>query len=302
MLKSIFVICAVSLSLSHSKFVVAITKIAPHPSLDSIEQGVKDGLKKSGVEAEIITDNAQGNLTTATQIAKKYVGKKVDLIIPITTPSAQTVYQAAKSAKIPVVFAGVSDPKSAKLIGDGITGVSDLSPIKDQVDLIKKFQPAAKRIGVIYNPSEANSVVLLDLFTRQAKEQGLEVKGFACTSVADLVLVSKSIPGKVDAVYLPNDNTVISGLEIILKNLKGIPIYAADPDSVKRGCLACVALGQYEMGVMAGDVAAHVLKGTSVNDIPVVQATKVVAQINGSVAKRLGIKLPENSNFDIIGD
>ncbi len=299
MLKSIFVLCALSLSLSHSKPVIAITKIAPHPSLDSIEQGVRDGLKKAGIDADIISDNAQGNITTATQIAKKYVGKKVDLIIPITTPSAQTVYQAAKQSKIPVVFVGVSDPVAAKLVnaqtkkGDGITGVSDLSPIKEQVDLIKKLQPTAKTIGVLYNPSEANSVALLSLFTQETKQNNLEVKGFPCTSVADLMMVSKSMSSKVDAIYIPNDNTVISGLDIVLKNARDIPIYAADPDSVDRGCLGSIAMGQYEMGVKAGEIAAAVLKGKEISEIPVAQATDVVTKINQSTADRLGIKIPK---------
>ncbi|MBX3486780.1 MAG: ABC transporter substrate-binding protein [Candidatus Paracaedibacteraceae bacterium] len=308
MLKSIFAICALSLSLSHAKPVIAITKIAPHPSLDAIERGVRDGLRKSGIDADILADNAQGNITTATQIAKKYVGKKVDLIIPITTPSAQTVYQAAKPMGIPVVFAGVSDPVAAKLVdcrtnqGDGITGVSDLSPLKDQIDLIQLLQPTIKKIGVIYNPSEANSVALLRLFTEQAKQRGVDVKEFPCTSMSDLMMVSKSIQSKVDAVYLPNDNTVISGLDLILKNVTDLPIYAADPDSVDRGCLACVAFGQYEMGVKAGELAALVLKGKPVSEIPVVQATDSVAKINKSVADRLGIIIPKTTNYNVIGE
>ncbi len=307
MLKSVFVFCALSISLSHSKPVIAITKIAPHPSLDAIEQGVRDGLKKSGINADIIADNAQGNITTATQIAKKYVGKKVDLIIPITTPSAQTAYQAAKTSSIPIVFAGVSDPVAAKLVdaqtkkGDGITGVSDLSPIREQVDLIKTLQPTAKTIGVIYNPSEANSVSLLSLFTAEAKQQNIEVKGFACPSVTDLIMVSKSISEKVDAVYIPNDNTVISGLDIVLKNVKEVPIYAADPESVDRGCLACVAMGQYDMGVKTGELAALVLKGKVISEIPVMQATDVVKKINQSTADKLGIEIPKDLKSKRIG-
>ncbi|AIK97047.1 ABC transporter substrate-binding protein [Candidatus Odyssella acanthamoebae] len=293
-----------------AKPLVAITKIAPHPSLDAVEKGIKDGLKESGIEADYQSDNAQGSISTAVQIAKKYGGLKPAVIIPITTPSAQTVYQVASSEKIPVVFAAVSDPVAAKLVdaqtktGNTITGVSDLSPISDQIELIQTLQPSVKKIGILYNPGESNSVALTDLFKSQAIAKGLEIKLFPCLSIVDLGTVSKKIKGKVDAVYIPNDNTIISGLDMVLKTLDDLPVYAADPESISRGCLASAAMGQYEIGLETGKLAARVLKGENPSFIPVVQATAVHVTLNQKVAHKLKIEIPHSlkKNATIIGD
>ncbi len=293
-----------------AKPLVAITKIAPHPSLDAIEKGIKDGLKEAGIDASYQLDNAQGNIPTAIQIAKKYGALKPDIIIPISTPSAQTVYQVALAEKIPVVFAAVSDPIAAKLVdaetkkGNNITGVSDLSPISDQISLIQTLQPSVKKIGILYNPGESNSVALADLFTQQATAKGLEIKLFPCLSSVDLGTVSKKIKGKVDVVYIPNDNTIISGLDVVLKILEDIPIYAADPDSVDRGCLASAALSQYNIGVEAGKLAARVLRGESASAIPFIQAKLAHVTLNQKAANKLKIELPHflKKKSIIIGD
>lgn len=292
------------------KPVVAITKIVPHPSLDAIEKGVIDGLAESGIDADFHLDNAQGNITTAVQIAKKYAGLKPDIIIPITTPSAQTVYQVAACENIPVVFAGVSDPVAAKLVdaqshtGKNITGVSDLAPITEQIDLVRQLQPSANRIGILYNPGEANSVALVNLFKSKTVSKQLDVILFPCTTIVDLVAVSKRIQGKVDALYIPNDNTIISGLDVVLKNVGNLPVYAADPESVTRGCLASTAIGQYQIGLAAGKLAARVLKGENPSGIPVIQATAVQTTVNKNVAHQLKIDIPRSfeKNTQIIGD
>lgn len=303
MLKSFVALCAFSLApfcFSNAKSLVAITKIAPHPSLDEIEKGVIDGLKQANLDLDFQQDNAQGNMTTATQIAKKYASLKPDIIIPITTPSTQTVYQTAAQENIPVVFAAVSDPIAAKLVdatthkGKNITGVSDLSPIAQQIDLIKTLQPTAKKIGILYNSGETNSIASIDLFKLQAKARGLEIVLYPCTSVVDLMAVTKKIKGKVDALYIPNDNMVISGLDVVLKNLDDLAIYTADPESIARGCLASAATKQYDIGLEAGKLAARILKGETASDIPFILATGVQVTINKKVADNLKIEIPQS--------
>lgn len=283
---------------AEAKYLIAITKITPHPSLDLIEKGIKDELVNSGLEIEFQTDNAQGNISTAVQIAKKYAALKPDLIIPITTPSAQTVYKAALSQNIPVVYAGVSDPVAAHLIdastrrGQNITGVSDLPPIAEQINLIRTLQPSAQRIGVLYNPGEPNSVVLVELFKNQAAAQGFKIFLFPCLSVMELVAITKRIQGTVDALYIPNDNTIISGLNIVLNNLPDISVYASDPESVARGCLASAAISQYQIGQEAGKLAVRVLKGEDPSSIPAVEASATQVTINPQAAARLKIAIP----------
>lgn len=279
--------------------IVAITKIVSHPSLDAIEQGILDELKDQKLDLDIRLENAQGNLATATQIAQKFLSESPQLIIPITTPSAQTVYNAVKDSQIAVVFAAISDPVGAKLVdaktmkGEGITGVSDVSPIQMQLDLIKKFQPSLKKIGFLYNPGEANSVSMLKHFEEISEKMGFTVIEAACPNSSEVPNVTRPLLETVEAIYIPNDNTIISALESVLRVVgTKLPIYAADPDSVKRGCLAAVALSQYQIGREVGKVSARVLKGENPSDIPVVIPTQVETAVNRDVAEKLGIDIP----------
>lgn len=278
---------------------VAITKIVSHPSLDAIEKGILDELKDQKFELDIRLENAQGNMATATQIAQKFLSESPQLIIPITTPSAQTVYNAVKESQIPVVFAAISDPVSAKLVdgktmrGKGITGISDISPFQEQLDLIKKLQPSLTRIGFLYSPGEANSVALLQKFKAAATERGLTILEAACPNSSEVPTVTRPLLDSVEAIYIPNDNTIVSALESVLRVVDNkLPIYTADPDSVKRGCLAAVALSQYQIGREVGKVAARVLKGENPSDIPIVIPTQMETAINHDIAEKLGIEIP----------
>ena len=160
------------------------------------------------------------------------------MIVPISTPSAQTVVAATKD--IPVVFTAVTDPVAAKLVaslekpGGNVTGMSDLSPIGKHLDLVKEIMPAARTLGVIYNPGEANSIVLVELLRKEAPARGLAVKEAAAPKSSDVLSAAQSLVGAVDAIYVPTDNTVVTALEAIVRvgTENRLPVFAGDTDSV----------------------------------------------------------------------
>lgn len=290
--------------------VIAITKIASHPSLDKIEQGILDEFQAQNISARFQRDNAQGNLVVATQIAQKISGLNPKLIIPITTPSTQTIYNEAYKKGIPVVFAAVSDPFSTKLIdpetrkGKGITGVSDIPPIAQQIELIRRLQPSLKTLGTIYNPSEVNSVSFLKKATQIAQEKGILLIGSPCANTKEVVGATQYLLDKVEAILISNDNTVVSALDGLIRTVENsrrqqtsklmIPIYASDPESVQRGCLAALAFSQYEMGRRVARVAIDILKGANPSDLPVVVPSKLELAINKPLAEELGIEIPDD--------
>jgi putative ABC transport system substrate-binding protein len=289
--------------------IVAITQIAPHPSLDQIRKGIEDEINASNFKRlNIIYQNAQGNLATATQISQKFASISPDVIVPITTPSAQSVYAIAKSLKIPVVFSAVSDPVGAKLIakfpqpGDGITGLSDLSPVEEQADLIKAILTANSQlnnrstIGVIYNSGETNSVILVNLIEEALAKRGIKLLKACASTTIEVAAAAKSLIGKVSAIYLPNDNTIISALESVLlvTNEHKVPVISADPESVARGCLATISHNQYQLGRQTGAMVVRMLKGESLHNIPVEKPAKIELLINLDTAKHMGILIPDN--------
>ena len=182
------------------------------------------------------------------------------MIVPISTPSAQAV--VAATSDIPVVFTAVTDPLGAKLIsnlekpGANVTGMSDLSPIVKHLELIKEITPDAKTIGVPYNPGEANSVTLLGLLKSEGAEMGFEIVEAPAPTSADVLAAAQSLVGKVDVIYVPTDNTIVSALEAVIKvgTDNKIPVYAGDTDSVPRGAVAALGFNYYDVGRQTGKI------------------------------------------------
>lgn len=281
---------------------VAITAIVEHPALDTIRQGVIEELAREGfVEGKNIKidfQSAQGSSATAAQIARKFVGDKADLIIPITTPSAQPVVAATKT--IPVVFSGVTDPVGAKLVkswdasGTNVTGVSDHRPIEPQLSLIKTVVPNLTALGYVYSAGEANSVSVLKELETTAKNAGIKIVPVAVQRSADIGTATRSLNGKVQAIYIGEDNAVVSAYEALHKAAleAKLPVFASDKDTVKRGALAAYSVNQYDIGVATAKVAAKVLRGNKAGSIPTQQVEQLELTINQKTANDLGINLP----------
>lgn len=282
---------------------VAITAIVEHPALDTIRQGMIEELAREGfVEGKNIHidfQSAQGSSATAAQIARKFVGDKADVIIPITTPSAQPVVAATRS--IPIVFSGVTDPVAAKLVkswepsGTNVTGISDHKPIEPQLELIQALVPNLKSLGYVYSAGEVNSTIVLEELKQAAKNVNITVVPVAVQRSADIGSAARSLNGKVQAIYITEDNGVVSAYEALHKAALegGIPVIAADRDTVQRGALAAYAVNQYEIGVETGKVAARVLRGEKAGSIATHSVSKMELSLNKQTANALGIHLPE---------
>ncbi|HEX3209258.1 MAG TPA: ABC transporter substrate-binding protein [Geminicoccaceae bacterium] len=283
---------------------VAVTAIVEHPALDAARKGIKDELAAEGYlegrDLKLEFESAQGSPATAAQIAQKFVGEKPDVIVPISTPSAQAVVGATKS--IPVVFTAVTDPVGAKLVpnlehpGGNVTGMSDLSPIRLHLDLIKEIMPKATHLGVIYNPGEANSMTLLNLLQKEAPGHGLSLVGAPAPRSADVLAAAQSLVGDVDAIYVPTDNTVVTALEAIVKigTDNQLPVFAGDTDSVPRGAIAALGFNYYDLGRQTGKIVARVLKGEKPGDLPVESIKTTQLFVNPGAAKAMGITLPDS--------
>lgn len=283
---------------------VAITAIVQHPALDAARDGVVEALKAAGyVPGETLKveyQSAQGNPATAAQIARQFAGSKPDVIVPISTPSAQAV--AAATRDIPVVFTAVTDPVAAQLVksldkpGGNVTGLSDLSPVAAHVALIREILPAAKRLGVLYNPGEPNSVVLVKLLKEEGAKAGFAVVEASVPKSSDAQPAVRSLVGKADAVYVPLDNTVVSALESVVAvgQQAKLPVFSADTDSVARGAAASIGFDYLQVGRQTGAIVVRILKGEKPGDIPVTFATGTDLVVNPKSAAAMGLTLPDS--------
>lgn len=282
---------------------VGITQIVDHPALNSIRKGITDQLAAEGFKDKETMKldylNAQGDPSNTTTIAQQMAADNKDLIIPITTPSAQAVVNQAKDT--PVVFAAVTDPVAAKLVpslakpADNVTGTSDVSPMDKQVELITQFVPSIKKLGVIYNTGEVNSGVQLNMIEQAAKGKGITIEKAGVSNTGEVKQGAESLVGKVDAILIPVDNTIVSSFEALLSTAKAakIPVFASDSDTVKRGAVATYGIDYYKMGRQTGSIAAKVLRGEKPGSIPVETTKDVQLVISKKAAEMFGLTIPE---------
>lgn len=282
---------------------IGVTAIVEHPALDAVRDGVRDALAAAGfndgAEIRFVYESAQGNIATTNQIANQFVADGATVIVPISTPSAQAV--VAATSTIPVVFGAVTDPVDAGLVADAmapggnVTGVSDLTPVADQLGLFLEIQPDMQTIGVIYNPGEANAVVLVNLLKEAAAANNIEVVEATANNSANVQAAAASLVGRVDAIYVPTDNTVVSAFEAVVGVAEdaGIPLYAGDGDSVARGAIASIGFDYYQHGLQTGAIVVRVLQGENPGDIPVEFATGGLTFVNPGAAERMGITVPQ---------
>ncbi|UXN08043.1 ABC transporter substrate-binding protein [Bartonella sp. HY761] len=285
------------------KVQVDITQIVAHPALDAVRKGVEDYLEQQGYKkGENLTINfqsAQGNIPTATQIARQFVGEEPNVIVAIATPSAQTM--AATTKEIPIVFSAVSDPVEAKLVaslekpGANVTGVSDRSPVDEHIKLLKEIFPDLKNIGYLYNAGEANSVSNLKLLEEVAKANNINVIPSSASKASDVQAATRSLLGKVDVIYVPTDNMIISVLEgvSVVALESQTPLFTADASSIGRGPFAAQGINYYDAGLETGKLVERILKGEKPADIAVTTPPAKDISIDLKAAEKLGVTVPQ---------
>ncbi len=289
-------------AIAQDKF-VAITAIVEHPALDSARDGVIKALKEEGFEEgknlKVTYQSAQGNTGTAAQIARQFIGEKPDAIVAIGTPSAQAVVAATKT--IPVVYSAITAPIEAQLVstmeasGTNVSGVSDVLELEPQIELIKKLVPNAKRVGMVYNPGEANSVVVVNSLKEILPKHDMVLVEASAPRSVDVGSAARSLVGKVDVIYTNTDNNVVSAYEALAKvgNEADIPLVASDTDSVKRGAVAALGLNYFGIGEQTGKIVARIFKGEAVGTIPSETSKSLELYINKSAAKQQAVELSE---------
>lgn len=284
---------------------VAVIQIVEHPALDATRQGVFDALKAQGFEPnkdiKWIYGNAQGNVSLALQLAQKSVAIQADVIVTIATVPTQAAMAVTRDVDTPLVFASVSDPVTSKIVENlekpegRVTGVSNLTPIRPQLEMFRELVPHLKRLGVVFNPGEANSVRLNELMIEEGKKMGIEIVLSPATKSSDVGLAATKLAGSVDALFVNNDNTALAAFESIVQaGLQyNIPAFVSDVDMLDRGALAALGPNQYEVGIQAGNQVAKLLRGKKVQNIPVEFPQKIELHLNEKVAQRLNLTIPE---------
>ena len=285
-------------------YTIGIAQFAEHGSLDNCREGFLAGLKEAGIEEgknlTVIYDNAQTDTGTASTIAENFVSKKVNMICAIATPCAMSAYNVCMETDIPVIYTAVSDPVGAGLAKEdgssvgNITGSSDLLPVSAQLEMIRTMLPDAKKIGIIYTTSEANSVSTIATYKELAGEYGFEIVESGISSISEVEMAAADLVTKVDCISNLTDNTVVEALQTVLAkaNEKNIPVFGSEIEQVKAGCVASMGIEYFELGKQTGAMAAKILKGeAAAKDTPFISASEAELYVNTAAAEKINMEL-----------
>lgn len=281
---------------------IGISQLIEHPALDSAREGFIDALKSEGYEdgknIKLDIQFAQGDIPLTSTIADNFVSQDKNLILTISTASAQSAKNS--TTKIPILFTAVTDPVASGLLDDmnnpneNITGTSDMSPIKKELELGQTFFPNAKNVGIMFNTSEVNSQIQVDIAKEAAKELSINIIEIPVTNTFEIEAALSSKIKEIDYLFLPSDNLVASSLPMIAKiaSDSNIAIIGVDEHMVKSGALACEGLDYYRLGQQTGQMAVEIIEGKEISKIPATTLKDTQLLINEGVAKKLGIEIP----------
>ncbi|MDQ0088694.1 putative ABC transport system substrate-binding protein [Paenibacillus anaericanus] len=285
---------------------IAISQIVEHPSLDATREGFLAALKDAGIiEKENLTldyNNAQGDQNNNNTIAQKIAGEKYDLVLAIATPTAQAIVQNVKDS--PILFAAVTDPVDAKLIdnldkpGGNISGASDTNPeaISKLMDFLAENVKDVKNVGIVLNQGEPNAVIMADYAEKALEKHGIKLVKASVTNTSEVKQAAESLVGRVDAIYITLDNTVVEAVSTIIQvaNENDLPFFSSDRDSVEKGAFATVGFKYYDHGYQVGQMAVEVLKnGKKVGDMKVTVPEKLDLILNLKAAAEQGIEVTD---------
>lgn len=277
---------------------IGILQLTQHPALDAANEGFVKALDDAGIAYELDQQNASGDQSVCQTVASKFANDGKDLILAIATPAAQAMAGAVSDT--PVLITAVTDPAESGLVennekpGGNVTGTSDLTPVKEQIDLLKQILPEAKTIGILYCSAESNSEIQAQMAREAIQAAGMESKDFTVSSSNEIQTVVQSMVGKVDAVYAPTDNTIAAGMTTVamVANDNKLPVICGESGMVNSGGLATYGIDYYQLGYMTGEQAVKILtEGASPADMPIeyLKAEKCELTVNEETANTLGI-------------
>lgn len=288
-----------------AKYKIGVIQLIEHGSLDASYDGMIAQLDKELGKDNYSVDykNASGDQTVVEQVVSKFVNDKVDLIYAIATNAAQSAVNAVDGTDIPVVFNAVTDPVSAQLVdsmdqpGGNVTGVTDISPVKVQLEIVKEILPNAKKVGIVYNVGEVNSSYQIDLITKVAKELNIEIISKGVSDASEIPLVTKSLLDEVDALFNITDNMIVNATATLvgLANDVKKPVFASEDGQFDQGILAAESLSYFGLGEASGSIIKSILvDGKKPSDIPVVKSEVTTLYVNKDAASLISLELPQS--------
>jgi putative tryptophan/tyrosine transport system substrate-binding protein len=295
-----------------------------------VEAGFVSYIQQAGLQAEFDYYDIARDQTRLPDIVAKLKARQTQLVLTWGTSVTQgitgtyTPNRDLKQLPCPVIFALVTAPVVSGIVPSlagcerPITGVFHVASLEQQMQAIRSYVPF-KTIGMLYTPTENNSIVtgqlLNELLSKQNKKLialpiPLNAQGQAktddklpeLTTELTTELLDKLKQQGCEWLYLPPDSGVGSlAKEIIIPaaHRLGLPTFASTEQLMDAGSLMGLVCSYFEVGQFAGFKAVQILRdGQFAGQIPVETIKKYKLKINSKTARTLG-KVPPLELFGV---
>jgi putative tryptophan/tyrosine transport system substrate-binding protein len=285
---------------------IAVIQLVTNPGIDAVRDGFISGMESNGFvngkNVSYLMLNSEGDAIAAELQVRKIISEKCTAVFAITTPTAQTCFKGLKDTGIPLVFGAVTDPISAGLVntldhpGNNTTGTSDKWPTLSQFKLLLDLVPTVKKVGVVYNPGEANSEANIKEVQEVCSQLGLTLILENASDTKGVELAATSLVGKIDAFYVSADNTVITAMDIIVKisEDKDIPLLPGVSSNVEQGGFGTLGPDYVDIGNESAKIMVRILKGEKAGEIAVATASRFEYFFNTKSAKATKVIIPDS--------
>jgi putative ABC transport system substrate-binding protein len=264
------------------------------------------GLSEAGyVEGQNVTIEyrwAEGHYDRLPALAADLVGRKVDLIMASTPPSAL----AAKSATstIPIVFRHGGDPVKDGLVTNlarpsgNLTGVSQLGDeglTAKRLELLSELVPQARVIALLVNPNNSTAERVIQEVQQAAPTKGVQLHVLKASSESEIDTAFASLAQlHAGALIVGADPFLTSRREqfVALASRHAVPSIYAWREFVASGGLISYGASLTSALRLVGTYSGKILKGAKPADLPVQQPTTFELVINLKTAEALGLTIP----------
>ncbi len=298
--------CILSSAACHAEektYTVGICQFAGHGSLDSATRGFQDALtEKLGDRVSFTVKNAQGDFSACTIAVNTLISENVDLILANSTTALQTAVTATDT--IPILGTSITEYGAALqiedfdgLVGQNVSGTSDLAPLDGLADVIKELFPDAGKIGLLYCSAEPNSQYQIRVMQENLEALGYECGIYTFSDSNELSPVTTIAASECDVLYVPTDNAVASNTELIsnICEPEKIPVITGDESTCLRCGVATLSIDYYDLGYTTGNMAARILaEGEDISTMPIEYASEYTKKFNKERCDSLGIEVPED--------
>lgn len=302
-------------STDETSFRVVVVSLVEIEPIAALRRGFQAEMKGSslGRTRNVVFEeyNAQNDLSVVSQIADRVALDPPDVVYVLGTPAAQTIQR--RTPNVLLVQGAATDPVSAGLAdswegsGRNYVATSDRLPASEQLKLIAELTPQVRRVGIIYNPGEVNSSVVVSDLRREAPARRIELVERPIANSSEMSQSLESMLGEIDAVFLPPDNTAYAGLAVVGRLTKAaeIPFYATVKDALDHNALATLGLDFEKLGRESAKLVLDVVAGRDPKTLPIGVNKAPTISISRTVASALGKKVDlaafeHRSNVEIV--